>query len=168
MNEVSIDISGTVVTDPVLRTTKSGTPFLSFRAAVNERRWNAQENTWADGEAQYFSVTAFRTLAGNAYHSVKKGQPIMVRGRLRVTSYTNSQGEQRTSVQIEANDLGTSLKFGQTSFTKCTTPDLSSLDKLADDTITEVTRQLEETEASAVQAGADEKSAETAGQLLPA
>ena len=45
MNEVAIDISGTVVTDPVLRQTKTGDAFLTFRMAVNERRWNAQENT---------------------------------------------------------------------------------------------------------------------------
>lgn len=162
MNEVAIDISGTVVTDPVLRRTKGGDAFLTFRMAVNERRWNSQENAWSDGESQYFSVTAFRTLAGNAYHSIAKGQHVMVSGRLRLSQYVAQDGSKRTSVQIDAHDIGASHKFGQTAFTKCSAPIIPSLDRLADDVVTEVTRDLEEehhaqgdAEARPVDEGAD-------------
>lgn len=144
MNEVKLDISGTVVSDPVLRTTRAGEPFLSFRVAVNPRRWNAEDGTWSDGDAQFFSVTAFRTLAGNAYHSLSKGQQVMVSGRLRMTRYEARDGAVRTSVQVDAHDIGASLKFGQTAFTKCLHPTVPSNDRLADAAVSAVVRELED------------------------
>lgn len=144
MNEVKVDISGTVVSDPVLRTTRSGDPFLSFRVAVNPRRWNAETGSWSDGDAQFFSVTAFRALAGNAYHSLAKGQQVMVTGRLRMTQYEARDGGTRTSVQIDAHDIGPSLKFGQTTFTKCLHPTVPSQDRLADASVDAAIREVEE------------------------
>lgn len=143
MNEVKVDICGTVVTDPVLRQTRAGDHFLSFRLACNERRWKAEENTWVDGQAQYFSVTAFRTLAGNAYHCLEKGQRVMVSGRLRLSRYEGKDGAPRTAVQIEAHEIGLSLKFGQASFTKCLQPQMPTNDRLGDDCVTEVMRSME-------------------------
>lgn len=156
MNEVAIDISGTVVTDPVLRQTKTGDAFLAFRMAVNERRWNAQENTWSDGASQFFSVTAFRTLAGNAYHSLAKGQ------------YVAQDGSQRMSVQIDAHDIGASHKFGQTSFTKCSDPVIPSSDRLADDIVTEVTRTVENEQFGRSEPASDEEATEGRRALVDA
>lgn len=143
MNEVKVDVSGTVVSDPVLRETRAGDPFVSFRIAVNPRRWNAEDGSWSDGEAQFFSVTAFRALAGNAYHSLTKGQHVMVTGRLRLTQYEARDGELRTSAQIDAHDIGPSLKFGQSTFTKSVRPVIPSNDRLADDAVTLAMRELE-------------------------
>ncbi|QQY25736.1 single-stranded DNA-binding protein [Dermacoccus nishinomiyaensis] len=168
MNEVAIDISGTVVTDPVLRQTKTGDAFLTFRMAVNERRWNAQENTWSDGASQFFSVTAFRTLAGNAYHSLAKGQHVMVSGRLRLSQYVAQDGSQRMSVQIDAHDIGASHKFGQTSFTKCSDPVIPSSHRLADDIVTEVTRTVENEQFGRSEPASDEEATEGRRALVDA
>lgn len=163
MNEVKVDISGTVVSDPVLRSTRAGEPFLSFRVAVNPRRWNAEDGTWSDGDAQFFSVTAFRALAGNAYHSLSKGQQVMVSGRLRMTRYEARDGAVRTSVQVDAHDIGASLKFGQTAFTKCLHPVVPSHDRLADAAVSAAVRELEEGASDEAPTEAAEGPSETPG-----
>lgn len=169
MHEVNLAITGNICSEPVLRQTKTGEAFLSFRVAVNERRWKAADNQWVDGDAQYFSVIAFRSLAGNAYHSLVKGQPVMVSGRLRIATYEAKDGSQRTSAQIEAHDLGTSLKFGQTSYTPCKNPKLPSNDRLAQEGVAEVLREVEDDAAScsAPKQSASSPSS-TAAELIPA
>lgn len=143
MNEISINISGNVISDPIIRRTRGGDAFVSFRVAVNEKKRTA-EGTWADGDTHYFGVTAFRTLAANAYHSLAKGQYVMVSGRLRIVQYEGKDGTMRTSAQIDAYDIGASVKFGQTTFEKVLHPQVPSVDRLADEVVTEVNRRLDE------------------------
>lgn len=141
MNEVPINITGTVVSEPVLRRTKSGDAFLSFRFAVNPKKRLA-DGSWVDGESLYFGVTAFRALAINAAASLEKGQRVMVAGRLRISQWEAQDGL-RTSVEIDAHDLGPSVKFGHTSFTRRPHPQLPSEDRLADENVSAAIRELE-------------------------
>lgn len=143
MNDVKIDTSGTVVTDPVVRRSKAGDPFITFRLAVTAQKWN-KDDGWSDGDTLFFSVTAFRVLAGNAYHSLAKGQSVLVSGRLRLSTYTGRDGTIRTSMQIDAHDLGPSLKFGQTQFEHCVEPHIPSNDRLDDEIVDATRRALEE------------------------
>lgn len=144
MNEVTLTLSGNVVSEPIAKQTKNGDAFLTFRMAVNEKRWT--QDGWQEGEPQFFSVTAFRSLAANAYHSLKKGQAVIVSGRLRITQYEGKDGTMRTSAQVDAHDIGASLRFGQTTFAKCAHPTLPSNDRLADEAVSEAARLLEEGE----------------------
>lgn len=141
MNEVPINITGTVVSDPMLRRTKSGDAFLSFRFAVNPKKRLA-DGSWVDGESLYFGVTAFRALAINAAASLEKGQRVMVAGRLRISQWETQDGL-RTSVEIDAHDLGLSVKFGHTSFTRRPYPQLPSEDRLADENVSAAVRELQ-------------------------
>lgn len=141
MNEVMVNVSGNIVSDPTIRRTSNGDAFVSFRLAVNEKR-RSPDGGWVDADTQFFSVTAFRVLAGNAYHSLHRGQHVLVSGRLRISKY-EKDGQMRTSVQIDAYDIGPSLKFGQTEFTRCTSPQIPSSDRLADREVEEATRSME-------------------------
>ena len=153
MNEVILTVTGNVVTDPVYRTTKTGEAFVSFRVAVNERR-RTPDGGWVDGEATYFSVTAFRVLASNVYRSVSRGQLVTVTGRLRISRYEH-EGQIRTSVQIDAHDIAASMKFGVTTFERCTTVMSPANDRMNDDNIDRTVRELE----GASEAHSEEESA---------
>lgn len=154
MFETPVHVSATVVTDPILRTGSTGVSFLTFRVAVNSRRWT-KDKGWIDADSDFFSVVAFRHLANNSYRSLSKGQAVIVSGRLRTNRYETKDGEVRTSVQIEAYDIGPSLKFGHTSFVKCTQPKMPSNDKLAEQTVAE-TLELVETGSEAELQAIDE------------
>ncbi len=89
----------------------------SFRLASTERRYNKELHAWRDGETVYYTVTCWRSMAENAAESVQKGQPMIVHGRLRVSSY-EKDGQARTAVEIEARSLGHDLTWGVSKFTK--------------------------------------------------
>lgn len=118
MNETMVTVVGHVATDPTLRTTAGGARVASFRLASTERRFDKGAATWRDGATTFFTVTAWRTTAENVCESVTKGQPVVVHGRLRDSSYDNKEGQRRTVLEIEAFALGHDLSRGLARFTK--------------------------------------------------
>ncbi|WP_024355712.1 single-stranded DNA-binding protein [Leucobacter chironomi] len=112
-----LSVVGTVATAPRLITTAAGITFCTFRIASNERRFDREQNQWVDGETNWFTVNAFRTLAENADRSFRKGDRVLVNGRLRVRSW-NSDQKSGTSVEIEAEALGHDLRWGTSRFEK--------------------------------------------------
>ena len=117
MNETLVTVAGNVAAEPRNRVTAAGVRVCSFRLASTERRYNKELQSWRDGETVYYTVTCWRAMAENAEESVKKGQPMIVHGRLRVSSY-EKDGQTRTSVEIEARSLGHDLTWGVSEFTK--------------------------------------------------
>lgn len=117
MNETLVTVAGNVAGDPRTRVTASGVRVASFRLASTERRFNKELGAWRDGDTVYYTVTCWRAMAENAFVSVKKGQPMVVHGRLHVSSY-EKEGQTRTSVEIEAKSLGHDLTWGISEFTK--------------------------------------------------
>ena len=117
MNETLVTVAGNVAGEPRMRVTAGGVRVASFRLASTERRYNKELGSWRDGDTVYYTVTCWRTLAENAFESVSKGQPVLVHGRLHVSSY-EKDGETRTSVDIEARSLGHDLSWGVSKFTK--------------------------------------------------
>jgi single-strand DNA-binding protein len=81
---------------------------LNFRVACNERRFDKASESWVDGESLYLSVSCWRRLAENAA-SLVKGDPVIVRGKLRTREWTTEQGERRSVVELEANSIGPDL-----------------------------------------------------------
>ena len=117
MNETLVTVAGNVASETRERVTAAGVRVASFRLASTERRYNKELQAWRDGDTVYYTVTCWRSMAENAAESVQKGQPMIVHGRLRVSSY-EKDGLPRTAVEIEARSLGHDLTWGVSTFTK--------------------------------------------------
>ena len=112
-NENQVVIVGNLTDDPELRYTPNGAAVANFRVAVN-RRYRDQSGEWKDGEASFFRVNAWRTLGENVAESLTRGTRVLVVGRLRSRSYETQEGEQRHVVEIEADEIGPSLRWATT------------------------------------------------------
>lgn len=112
-----IVVIGTVATDPKPIITQSGVPICSFRLASSERRFDRAQQRWVDGETNWFGVTVFRALADHARESLRKGERVIVSGRLRVRRWENEE-RSGTAVEIEAEALGHDLRWGVSRFEK--------------------------------------------------
>ena len=115
MPTAQITVCGVVATVPNRIRTTEGLSILSFRLAANSRRFDTRRGAWIDGDTNWFTVTAFRSLAENAGDSVRKGERVVVAGRLRVRRWESGE---RTgiNVEIEADALGHDLQWGVSSF----------------------------------------------------
>ena len=103
-------IVGNLTDDPELRYTPNGAAVVKFRVAVN-RRYKDQAGEWKDGETSYFSVNAWRTLAENVAETLTRGANVIVVGRLQQRSWETQEGDKRTVVEIEADEVGPSLRW---------------------------------------------------------
>ncbi len=109
-NENQVTIVGNLTDDPELRYTPNGAAVANFRVAVN-RRFQDASGQWKDGETSYFRINAWRTLAENVAESLTKGSRVIVSGRLRSRSWETPEGETRSAVEIEADEVGPSLRW---------------------------------------------------------
>lgn len=114
-----ITIVGTIATDPKSIKTQSGVEMCTFRVASSERRFDQAQQKWVDGETNWFGVTTFRSLATHSLESFRKGERIIVAGRLRLRTWENTE-KSGTSVDIEADAIGHDLRWGVSSFEKRT------------------------------------------------
>ena len=109
MRETPVTVVGTLVSDMrPRRVGPDGTLVLNFRIACNERRFDSASESWVDGESLYLSASCWRRLAENAA-SLVKGDPVIVRGKLRTREWTTEQGERRSVVELEATAIGPDL-----------------------------------------------------------
>ncbi|MGH2682294.1 MAG: single-stranded DNA-binding protein [Actinomycetota bacterium] len=109
-NDNQVVVVGNLVDDPELRYTPNGAAVANFRVAVN-RRFQDPSGQWKDGETSFFRINAWRTLAENVAESLTKGSRVIVTGRLRSRSWENPEGETRSAVEIEADEVGPSLRW---------------------------------------------------------
>ena len=105
-----VTIVGNLTDDPELRYTPNGAAVAKFRVAVSPR-FKDESGQWKDGDTSYFSVSAWRALAENAAESLTRGTRVVVTGRLKQRSWENQEGEKRSAIEIEADDVGPSLKW---------------------------------------------------------
>ena len=105
-----VTIVGNLTDDPELRYTPNGAAVAKFRVAVN-RRYKDQSGEWKDGDTSYFTVNAWRTLAENVAESLTRGANVIVVGRLQQRSWETQDGEKRTVIEIEADEIGPSLRW---------------------------------------------------------
>ena len=110
MSENSVTLVGNLTDDPELRFTAQGSAVANFRMAVSKRVRDAQTNEWKDGETSFFKVNVWRQLAENVAETLTRGTRVVVTGTLRMRSWETQEGEKRTVVEIEAVDVGPSLK----------------------------------------------------------
>ena len=112
MHEPLITIVGNVAWPPRQRTLASGTIVADFRVANTPRNLDKATGQWTDGQTIWFGVTCWRALAENAAVSLKKGDRVVVTGRLSSKSWTTEQGEERTGFEIDAVAVGVDLSRG--------------------------------------------------------
>lgn len=117
-NQTNVTITGYVATEPRLREVPNGAKVTNFRLASTERRFDKGLKQWRDGATMFVTVACWRSLAENVLSSVKKGQPVVVEGRLHVSSYDDKDGVARNNIEIEAAVVGHDLTRGISAFTK--------------------------------------------------
>ena len=115
MNETSVTVVGNLVDDPRLRTTDTGVDVAGFRVASTARRWDRASGRWSDAGPLFLSVTCWRGLAGNAVASLRKGDPVVVTGRLSTRTY-EKDGQTRSTCELEALAIGPDLARGTAVF----------------------------------------------------
>lgn len=103
--------SGNVTADPELRFLRDGTAVASFTLAVNDRVFDKASGEWKDGETLWLRCTAWRQFAENITESVTKGTRVVVTGKLKSRTWEGRDGDKRTSLELDIEDLGTSLKY---------------------------------------------------------
>lgn len=118
--ETVITIMGNLVDDPELKFTPSGHPVTKFRVASTPRTFDKSTNEWRDGDGLFLTVTAWRSLAENTAESLTRGMRVIVQGSLKQRSYEDREGAKRTVYEIEAEDIGPSLKTATAAVTKTT------------------------------------------------
>lgn len=143
MNESYITVTGRVVADPESRTTRTGVPFAAFRLASTVRRPNPKTREYEDAGTSFYNVTAFRSLGANVANSLKKGEPVVVYGRLRVNQWMRSDNTHATSVEIDAYNVGHDLSWGTTTLTRVTRAQLDTHDRMADGGVQDAMAALE-------------------------
>jgi single-strand DNA-binding protein len=109
--ETVITVVGNLVDDPELRFTPSGAAVANFRIASTPRTFDRQSNEWKDGEALFLSCSVWRQAAENVAESLTKGMRVVVQGRLKQRSYETREGEKRTVVELDVEEVGPSLKY---------------------------------------------------------
>jgi single-strand DNA-binding protein len=109
--ETVITVVGNLVDDPELRFTPSGAAVANFRIASTPRTFDRQTNEWKDGDALFLSCSVWRQAAENVAESLTKGMRVVVQGRLKQRQYETREGEKRTVVELEVDEVGPSLKY---------------------------------------------------------
>jgi len=151
--ETHVTILGNLVAEPQSRQTKGGIPFTAFRIASTPRFRN-REGLYEDGQTSYYSVTAFRSLATNLAASLRKGDPVIVQGRQRVSTWQREDQSWGTSVEIEATAVGHDLCRGTSEFTKSTRAStVPEGDRMGDAAVREVHEALDETSKALMKEG---------------
>jgi len=117
MNETLVTLQGWLGTDVTLRQAGE-TPVASFRVACTPRRYQKKNDAWVDGATQWFSVNAWRTLAEHCERSLRRGDPVVVHGRLNAQVWSNSAGMEVTSYDVEAVAVGHDLNRGTSTFVR--------------------------------------------------
>lgn len=109
MFDQHITIVGNLVAEPRISYVRDGVPVASFRIASNRRRFDRSTGEWRDGDTLYATVTCWRGLAENVAASLRKGQSVIVTGRLSVREYETKDGDKQQSVEIDAVAVGADL-----------------------------------------------------------
>ena len=104
-----ITIIGNLTAKPEIRYTNSGAPVASFTIASTPRTYNRQAGEWQDGETLFMRCSVWRDAAENVADSLDKGMRVIAQGRLQQRSYTDREGQQRTVVEMQVDEIGPSL-----------------------------------------------------------
>jgi single-strand DNA-binding protein len=106
-----ITVIGNLTADPELRFTQSGAAVANFTVASTPRTFDRQSGEWKDGEALFMRCNIWRQSAENVAESLTRGARVIVSGRLKQRSFETREGEKRTVVELEVDEIGPSLRY---------------------------------------------------------
>jgi single-strand DNA-binding protein len=109
--ETTITVIGNLTNDPELRFTPSGSAVANFTIASTPRTFDRQSNEWKDGETLFLRASVWREAAENVAESLTKGMRVIVSGRIKSRSYETKEGEKRTVIELEIDEIGPSLRY---------------------------------------------------------
>ncbi len=118
--ETILTVIGNITDDPDLRFTPSGAAVANFTVASTPRIFDKQTNEWKDGDALFLRCSIWRQAAENVAESLQRGSRVVVQGRLKQRSYETREGEKRTVVELDVDEIGASLKYATAKITKTT------------------------------------------------
>lgn len=121
----TISLTGIVATEPRHIVTGEGLAITNFRLASTQRRFDKAHERWVDAETNWYTVTSFRQLAINVSGSLKKGERVVVTGRVRIREWDNGERKGMT-IDVEADAIGHDLAWGTTAFTRSITSSAAS------------------------------------------
>lgn len=116
VNEAQLSLTGYVASDPRSRETRNGTQQVSMRVAWTPRWVNRESGEWSDGTTSFLTVICFRRLAANVATCIRRGDPVVVKGRLSVRPYEDKDGNSRLAVEVDATSVGHDLSRGVAHF----------------------------------------------------
>jgi len=106
-----ITVVGNLTSDPELRYTQNGLAVANFTIASTPRNFDRASNEWKDGEALFLRASVWREFAEHVAGSLTKGSRVIATGRLKQRSYETKEGEKRTSIELEVDEIGPSLRY---------------------------------------------------------
>ena len=106
-----ITVIGNLTADPELRFTPSGAAVASFTIASTPRSYNRTTSKWEDGEALFLRCSIWRQAAENVAESLTRGTRVIAQGRLQQRSYETREGEKRTVIELQVDEIGPALTF---------------------------------------------------------
>ena len=109
--DTTITVIGNLTADPELRFTPSGAAVANFTVASTPRMFDRQSNEWKDGEALFLRCNIWREAAENVAESLTRGSRVIVTGRLKQRSFETREGEKRTVMEVEVDEIGPSLRY---------------------------------------------------------
>ena len=116
--ETIITIVGNLTADPELRYTQNGLPVANFTIASTPRTFDRQANEWKDGEALFLRASVWRDFAEHVAGSLTKGMRVVATGRLKQRSYQDREGNNRTAIELEIDEIGPSLRYATAQVTR--------------------------------------------------
>jgi single-strand DNA-binding protein len=116
--ETVITVVGNLTADPELRYTQNGLAVANFTIASTPRTFDRAANDWKDGEALFLRASVWREFAEHVAGSLTKGSRVIATGRLRQRSYETKEGEKRTSIELEVDEIGPSLRYATAQVTR--------------------------------------------------
>jgi single-strand DNA-binding protein len=115
-SDAQFSVAGNVATDPEYKVVGAGIPRLTMRVCWTTRRKDGESDEWVDGNTSFINVTCWRRLAMNLRTCLRKGDPVLLRGRLDVRQYTTKDGHRGQSVDVAASHLSHDLNRGTSDF----------------------------------------------------
>jgi single-strand DNA-binding protein len=109
--ETIVTVVGNLTADPELRFTPSGAAVASFTIASTPRTFDRNTNEWKDGDALFLRCSIWRQAAENVAESLQRGMRVVAQGRLKQRSFETREGEKRTVVEMDVDEVGPSLKY---------------------------------------------------------
>ena len=116
--ETIITVVGNLTSDPELRYTQNGLAVANFTIASTPRNFDRATNDWKDGEALFLRASVWREFAEHVAGSLTKGSRVIATGRLKQRSYETKEGEKRTSIELEVDEIGPSLRYATAQVTR--------------------------------------------------